>query len=138
MSGPGDSLARAAEALVGTPFRLHGRDPATGLDCVGLVEASLARIGIAASAPQGYAMRNLSLAAFLPALVEAGFAECAAGVPVKPGDIVLVAPSPGQFHVLVAGTACAFVHAHAGLGRVVTSPVTIADPKRGHWRLAPR
>ena len=29
------ALAEAAAALVGSRFRLHGRDPATGLDCIG-------------------------------------------------------------------------------------------------------
>lgn len=31
-----DEFADAAEALLGAPFRLGGRDPATGIDCVGL------------------------------------------------------------------------------------------------------
>ncbi len=34
-------LAAAALNLIGTPFRLHGRDPATGLDCVGLVAEAM-------------------------------------------------------------------------------------------------
>ena len=43
MSGPrsGAAIAAAARALVGVPFRLQGRDPALGLDCVGLVGAAL-------------------------------------------------------------------------------------------------
>ena len=40
------ALAIAAGELVGSPFRLQGRDPAHGLDCIGLVLVSLARIGI--------------------------------------------------------------------------------------------
>ena len=43
MSGPrsGAAIAAAARALVGVPFRLQGRDPALGLDCVGLVGAAM-------------------------------------------------------------------------------------------------
>ena len=41
MPAPED-FARAAEALAGARFRLHGRDRSTGLDCVGLVGLALA------------------------------------------------------------------------------------------------
>ena len=34
-------LAAAALTLVGSPWRLHGRNPATGLDCIGLLGAAL-------------------------------------------------------------------------------------------------
>ena len=57
----GAALAAAAESLVGTRFRLHGRDPDTGLDCVGLLAASLAAIGRAAPLPNGYRLRARSL-----------------------------------------------------------------------------
>ena len=41
----GEALAEAAVAFAGTRFRLHGRDPETGLDCIGLLAAALTRIG---------------------------------------------------------------------------------------------
>ena len=47
----GAALAAAAESLVGTRFRLHGRDPDTGLDCVGLLAASLAAKEAATAPP---------------------------------------------------------------------------------------
>ena len=37
----GEALATAAEQLIGIPFRLHGRNPETGLDCVGVVAAAV-------------------------------------------------------------------------------------------------
>ena len=40
-----ESLALAAEALEGAPFRLHGRDPVTGLDCIGVLAQSLEAFG---------------------------------------------------------------------------------------------
>ncbi len=45
MSETREAFAEAAESLVGIRFRLFGRDPAYGLDCVGLVAAALARSG---------------------------------------------------------------------------------------------
>ena len=41
----GNALAHAAEGFVGASFRLHGRDPIIGLDCVGLVLLAMAEIG---------------------------------------------------------------------------------------------
>ena len=41
----GRALALAAESYVGASFRLHGRDPITGFDCLGLVLVALAEIG---------------------------------------------------------------------------------------------
>ena len=51
MSG---ALAEAALGLLGVPFRLHGRDPATGLDCVGLVAEALRRAGRRPDASPGH------------------------------------------------------------------------------------
>jgi hypothetical protein len=54
----GARLAAAADDLVGCRFRLRGRDPATGLDCVGVAAVALARCGGLAVVPQDYQMRN--------------------------------------------------------------------------------
>ena len=53
----GEDLARAALGLKGAPFRLHGRDPATGLDCIGLFAVAMARAGRPVALPNGYALR---------------------------------------------------------------------------------
>ena len=45
-AGLGCQLAAAALYLVGAPFRLHGRDPRTGVDCVGLVLLALEGAGL--------------------------------------------------------------------------------------------
>jgi len=59
-------LARAAESLVGTPFRLHGRDPRAGLDCIGLFAAAMQRTGTPVTVPTGYTLRVSDLARWLP------------------------------------------------------------------------
>lgn len=133
MSAAGAALAGAAEALVGAPFRLHGRDVARGLDCVGLVTAALALTGRKVAAPTDYRLRGAAVEWLLAPAREAGFVET--GGPIHPGDVLLVRPGPAQWHLLVAGADDGFIHAHAGLGRVVRTPAPLPWPVARHWRL---
>ena len=130
----GDDLAAAAEALVGVPFRLHGRDPALGLDCLGVVAAALRSCGRSPSLGRSYGLRNRSIGEWLPLACEAGFLE--ADGPGRPGDVVVVRPGPGQHHLLVALAGNRFAHAHAGLRRVVVQPAPLPWPTERRWRLA--
>ena len=129
----GDDLARAARALVGVPFRLHGRDPATGLDCVGVVAAACRAGGRDAALPAAYALRSRRAPA--PAAHAARLGLAPAAGPVKPGDVIMVRPGPCQHHLAIATASQRFVHAHAGLRRVVEGPLPAAWPLAGHWRL---
>ena len=130
---PGLDLARAAAALIGTRFRLHGRDPATGLDCVGVLEASLIATGRKLALPGGYGLRMRTIAHYTRRAAEFGFAahegEAAAG------DIMLFCVGPGQYHFTICESRQSFIHAHAGLRRVVRSAVPTDWPLVGHWRL---
>jgi cell wall-associated NlpC family hydrolase len=128
----GEDFARAAEALAGAPFRLHGRDPATGLDCVGVVAAAFAACGRQPREPRGYGLRNRAIGGWLALAEEAGLAEVEDGR--RPGDIALVRPGPGQHHLLVALAGDRFVHAHAGLRRVVVQPGPLPWPIERRWR----
>ncbi|MFA6218935.1 MAG: NlpC/P60 family protein [Erythrobacter sp.] len=127
-------FASAAEACIGVPFRLHGRSRATGLDCVGLVVCALSDSGIAAVAPDRYALRNLAIDRHLPLVARNGFRE--AGGAILRGDLLLVTPGPAQHHLVVASGPNAFVHAHAGLRRVVRQTSLLVWPILHHWRLA--
>ena len=129
----GAAVAAAAEALVGTPFRLHGRDPATGLDCVGLVAAAFASIGCRPSVPRGYGLRNAGISPWLDLAAVAGLTEVKDGG--RPGDVVLVRPGPGQHHLLIALDRNRFAHAHAGLRRVVVQPGPLPWCVERRWRL---
>lgn len=122
-------FANRAGALVGTRFRLHGRDPAHGLDCVGLVACALGGV----AAPTGYALRNSSIVRHLAFAERAGFR--AATGPVIRGDCILALPGPAQHHLLIALDGDRFIHAHAGLGRVVLQPGPLPWPIAAHWRL---
>lgn len=132
----GAALAAAAEALAGVRYRLHGRDPASGLDCVGVVAAALAACGHRAAEPRGYGLRNRSVAPWLALAEAAGLAQAAG--PPAPGDVVLVRPGPGQHHLLIALAGGRFVHAHAGLRRVVVQPAPLPWPELRRWRLVPQ
>lgn len=134
MSKGAERFAKAAEALAGTPFRLHGRDPATGLDCVGLVGAALGACGGQARYPQGYRLRNADIARWLRFGEINGLHPCTHAV--LRGDILLTQPGPAQHHLLVALGGNRFVHAHAGLRRVVCQRLTLAQPLM-QWRLEP-
>ena len=128
----GAALAAAAERLVGTPFRWRGRDPARGLDCLGLVLAALEAIGRPARAPTDYRLRRLEIERFLTAAAAAGLAETARAP--EPGDILLLRPGPAQHHLLIAAPD-GLIHAHAGLGRVVLTPPPWPEPIERRWRL---
>jgi cell wall-associated NlpC family hydrolase len=133
MSDPADRFAAEAERLAGTRFRLHGRDPRTGLDCIGLAACALGRAGLEAAAPAGYALRNIAIARHLDCIELSGFTNATG--PIRRGDLVLVRPGPAQHHLLVALGPARFVHAHAGLGRVAVQSGLSGWPVLHHWRL---
>lgn len=129
----GNRIAAEALALVGLSFRLRGRSPETGLDCVGLVLVAAERAGLRVSEPPGYRLHGTSRARAEAMLLRNGLA------PVDhetPGDILLVESGPLQLHLMVrAGRG--HVHAHAGLGRVVLMPAPAPWPVLGIWRVSP-
>ncbi|WP_249340222.1 NlpC/P60 family protein [Sphingopyxis sp. L1A2A] len=129
-----DDAARAfaaAQAMVGVRFRPQGRDPATGLDCVGLVWAAYAAAGARLPGPTNYPLRGWSRARVEAGLAAAGFAPVQDAAQV--GDVALIACAAGQFHLGLIGAAT-FVHAHAGLRRVVETPVDALAHDAVRWR----
>jgi len=126
-------IISAARGLLGVPFRLHGRDPATGLDCIGLVLSVLERAGhrsLNGLAPEAYSIRGGSIARFATAMLQAGLRPARMA---RAGDVVLVQAGPAQFHLMIA-TDDGHVHAHAGLGHVVEMPGASTWPVLGRWR----
>ncbi len=131
----GEDLAHAALALVGTPFRLHGRDPRHGLDCVGLVQAAAAACGHSAPLPNGYALRSGRppeidhIARSLALLPEEG--------PTRAGDVLLLRPGLCQYHLAIALDEQRIVHAHAGLRKVVAAALPEVWALVSRWRTCP-
>lgn len=128
----GQSLARAAEQLVGRPFRLHGRDPRTGLDCIGVFAVAMGLAGSRVIVPTGYTLRISDLSRWLPDPAACGLSPAA--LPFQPGDVVLLQPGPGQVHLAIAATDLAWIHAHAGQRRVVRDAALPAGALIHHWR----
>lgn len=132
----GIALARSAESLIGAPFRLHGRDPRTGIDCIGLFTAALERIGRSHTLPSGYTLRLRGIEAWLPEPASCGCEP--ASDPVRPGDVVLSHLIPAQFHLAIAATDGGWIHAHAGIGRVVHSLALPEGRIVRHRRMLPQ
>ena len=128
----GDRLAKAAEDLVGCRFRLRGRDPATGLDCVGVVAAALGKLGRSAAFPQNYALRNRDIDRAFALAPCCGLIE--ANGEQRAGDVILLEVGVCQYHVAICVKG-GFVHAHAGLRKVVRSPERPDGKVLGHCRL---
>lgn len=130
----GLALAAAAQRLVGCRFRLHGRDPATGLDCLGLVGAALAGLGRRVDLPTGYRLRTGVWPGMAALAAEHGL--IAATGADRPGDLWLTRPGPAQLHLAVLDAALRHrIEAHAGLGRVVATPLGPAASPLARWRL---
>lgn len=132
--GEGERLGEAALALVSAPFRMHGRNAETGLDCVGVAVAALALTGRVVAPPANYRLRGGCLDRFDQWAAECGLQAVASRQLSAPGDVLLCAPAPHQYHVMIdAGQV--LVHAHAGLRRVVAEPPLVTWPVVRRWRL---
>jgi len=127
----GPRIWDAARALVGCRFRLHGRDPDYGLDCVGVALVAARTAGASVAGPDRYGLRGGSAAGWNQALGACGLKRVARA---EPGDIVLIDCGREQFHLAVAGPASC-VHAHRGLGRVVETPGLPEGAVVGLWRV---
>jgi cell wall-associated NlpC family hydrolase len=128
----GAAAFAAAQAMVGVRFRPQGCDPATGLDCAGLLWVAYAAAGRRLVRPGDYPLRGWRRERVEAALAAAGFQPAIGRARV--GDAVLIALAAGQFHLGLIGTTT-FVHAHAGLRRVVETPLDAALLAAPRWRL---
>ncbi|WP_417621162.1 peptidoglycan endopeptidase [Parasphingorhabdus sp.] len=128
-------MAEKAVSLCGARFCLHGRDETTGLDCIGLAAQCLIAARFQCDIPNGYSIRGGSEQAIGAFMAETGFERFPPTAELCEGDIVLVRPSPVQWHFLIRAQN-GFVHAHAGLGKVVFCPGEAPWPIVSIFRLA--
>lgn len=135
MTARAKAVAQAALGFVGCRFRLHGRDPATGLDCIGLVHAALTAAGCKPVSPVGYGLRNIAVGDWMPFAAQSGLVIARGSV--RAGDVLLLGLGYAQHHVVIAVDAFSVVHAHAGLRRVVRQPREPAWQIDTAWRIAP-
>lgn len=103
-----------------------------GLDCVGLVWAAYRAAGRTLPRPQGYPLRGWTRGRIEAALAVAGFAPM---VQARMGDVALIALAAGQYHLGLIGPE-SLIHAHAGLRRVVETPLDDTVRDAALWRLS--
>ncbi len=117
-----DHFLSAAMDCVGARFRLQGRDPAYGLDCVGLIAYCARAAGCTVSDKFDYDVTTDAtiLAAHL---LESGFVKKEQGL-LEPADVVLFSFFGSPNHAAIS-TASGIIHADMRLRKVV------------HHRLAP-
>ena len=122
------NYAEAARALVGARFRPQGRTD-DALDCIGVV---LSTFGIAADAVR----RDYRLRGDFRSEIEQRLSDYFRAVrssELRPGDVMLLAAAKDQLHLAIR-TQAGFVHAHAGIGRVVETPGLPEWPLLGVYR----
>jgi hypothetical protein len=120
--------AARARALVGTRFCVQGRGEG-GLDCLGVV---LATFEIPADAvPRDYRLRGDHLPEIRKGL-DLHFRRLRRSQ-LRSGDVMLLAAAEDQLHLAVR-TEQGFVHAHAGIRRVVETPGEPVWPLLGVYR----
>lgn len=125
------AVVAAARGVIGARFRVQGRDPAFGLDCVGVVAVSLRGAGYAGAIPGDYALRGGSVTEIVARFDAAGLER---GTTPMPGGIALFDAGCAQWHlaVIVPG---GIVHADAMLRRVVERPGPPPWTLIGCWHL---
>jgi lipoprotein Spr len=122
------NYSERARGLVGTPFRPQGRNE-LGLDCVGLLLSTY-------DIPISTVRRNYRLRGDHRGEIECGLRDLFRRVPARhsrEGDVMLMIVAVDQFHLGVK-TAHGFVHAHAGIGRIVETPGLPDWPVLSHYR----
>lgn len=135
----GSNIADAAMACIGAPFRLHGRDVKTGLDCLGVALFALRAVRPIPALPDNYTLRGPGKKTMQQWARQSGLLPVAAQSSRPnngmPGDIILVAPAAGQSHLLVM-TKTGFVHAHLGCGKTIAVRGNTPWPECARWRLS--
>jgi cell wall-associated NlpC family hydrolase len=121
--GKGEQALARARALVGTRFVAQGRDPAIGIDCVGL---ALLTYGIdPAGVSDDYRLSGAHRAAILRSC-GAKFRRVSRRR-LRGGDLLLLQPGAAQWHLGI-WTGGGLVHADIVSRKVVERPGAIAWP----------
>lgn len=133
MTARNAGIVRRARALVGSRFRPQGRDPHTGLDCIGVI---LCAFGI----PAGEVRSDYRLRGVNRREIEFGLLRHFRRVTNgdrRAGDVLLCPVSDDQIHLAIECDG-SFVHADSRLRRVVETPGSPDWPIGGVFRLRAR
>ncbi len=125
-------IVAAARAVVGARFRPQGRNPASGLDCVGVVAIAYGT-RLSGPIPASYALRGGSEAGIRSLVAQTGLHAIAVQAAAA-GDLLLFETGPMQWHLAVS-TGTGFIHADATLRRVTEVPGFFPWPISAAWTL---
>lgn len=125
----------AAKSMVDTPFLHCGRIVSVGLDCVGVLLASMAMCGLRKQEPPAYGK--------FPGSVLHGIDEYFARVASEQrqaGDVVAIMWKGEPRHLAIITDVCAggddvIVHAMARIGRVAMHHLRMPFQAHSHWCL---
>ncbi len=109
-----------ARAWLGTPFHHQGRVRGVGVDCIGLIVGVARGLGMAVADRTDYA--RLPDGHGLAAALDDQMRRLAQTEP-GPGDVLLLRIRHQPQHVGILGEGGTLIHAHAGAGRVVETPL---------------
>jgi hypothetical protein len=123
-----DEVVDSARRCIGARFRPQGRDPQTGLDCVGVAAVAMDKT----VPPARYPQRGQDWAIIAMVADAMGLWAIFPGE-ARAGDLLMVEPGPGQVHMVVI-TPTGFVHADARLRKVVETPGRPEWPVLAAWR----
>lgn len=122
-----DVVARA-RANLGVRFRPQGRDAEHGLDCIGVMTNAFGLTGVR----QDYQLRSNDVAEVERGFAASGFVRLPPAAQ-RPGDVLLGRVDHAQLHVVLL-TPGGYLHADAGLRRVVEVPGRVPWPVASAWR----
>lgn len=123
-------IVARARGLVGARFLPQGRDPARGVDCLGLAQISY-RVAPGA-VPNDYQLSGSGNGDELRAGLAQHFRRISRHAK-RPGDLMLLRPGRDQWHLAVL-TDGGFVHADARRRAVVETPGDPEWPVAGYYR----
>lgn len=126
-----DDVVARARALIGVKFRPQGRSPEAGLDCIGVV----AMVFGLAAVRSDYRLRFSARQELNGEFTACGFRPIEV-TKADVGDVLVVEAGHRQLHVVVL-TRDGYLHADAGLRRVVEVPGAVAWPVVAAWRARP-
>lgn len=131
-----EAFAIASSECVGVRYRLYGRDPAFGLDCVGLVLHALGQSGGKVPDAPPYGLRNTHYNYVKSLAGLAGFETVQDNL--RRGDCLCVIPGSAQLHLLVALSPDLLVHADAARRAIVKLAGPVPWPVLYHLRFIER
>lgn len=123
----GEQVVARGRALIGVRFRPQGRSDA-GVDCIGVVAMAFGLTAVRGD----YGLRSSDVGEVEREFAGSGFVRIAA-TEAGAGDVLLVRAGYRQLHVVIL-TGEGYLHADAGLRRVVEVPGAVGWPVVSAWR----